>query len=283
MISRGLRLALAICVACTWPFFMAAGESHAELKTRPGPAPNAAALELSTGRNFRIAPLDLELVWIAPGRFTMGSPADEPARNKAEGPQHEVTLTKGFWLGKTEVTQRQYAAVAEANPSRFQAVGDNAPVEEVSWLDAMEFCRQLTEREHAADRLPDGYTFTLPTEAQWEYACRAGTAGAYAGNPEAMAWHKGNSGDSTHPVGTKQPNAWGLHDMYGNVLEWCLDWYGNYKRGAQTDPTGPDSGYFRISRGGSWRVDVFRSASRAGGSPGRRDYTIGFRLALTAK
>jgi formylglycine-generating enzyme required for sulfatase activity len=147
----------------------------------------------------------------------------------------------------------------------------------------MEFCRELTAREHAAGRLPAGYTFTLPTEAQWEYACRAGTTGAFAGNPEAMAWHKGNSGNSTHTVATKQPNAWGLYDMYGNVLEWCLDWYGDYKRGAQADPAGPGSGHFRMSRGGSWRVDVFRSASRAGGSPGRRDYTIGFRLALIAK
>ena len=230
--------------------------------------------------NFRIVDLALELVWISPGTFMMGSPADEPGRDKAEGPVHRVTLTRGFWLGKTEVTQRQYAAVAGDNPSRFKEVGETAPVEEVSWLDAMAYCRRLTERERAAGRLPDGFEFTLPTEAQWEYACRAGTTGAYGGNPEDMAWHKGNSGGTTHPVAGKQPNAWGLYDMYGNVLEWCRDWYGNYPRTAQVDPTGPDSGYFRMARGGSWKVEVFRSATRAGGSAGRRDYTIGFRLAL---
>lgn len=210
----------------------------------------------------------------------MGSPADEPGRNKAEGPQRRVTLTKGFWLGKTEVTQRQYELESGTNPSHFKVAGSAAPVEEVSWLDAITFCRSLTERERLAGRLPEGYGFTLPTEAQWEYACRAGTKGAFAGNPDAMAWYKNNSGDTTHPVASKQPNTWGLYDMYGNVLEWCLDWYGDYPRGDQTDPSGPDSGYFRMARGGSWRVDVFRSASRAGGSAGRRDYTLGFRLAL---
>jgi formylglycine-generating enzyme required for sulfatase activity len=232
--------------------------------------------------NHIIDDLKIELVWIEPGTFTMGSPVDEPGRHKAEGPQVRVSLTKGFWLGKTEVTQRQYEAFTGSNPSRFKNAGPDAPVEEVSWLDAQDFCRKLTERERAAGRLPEGYVFTLPTEAQWEYACRAGTLGAYAGNPEAMGWYKTNSGDTTHPVATKQPNAWGLYDMYGNVLEWCLDWYGDYpRRAALTDPVGPESGYFRMARGGSWRVDGFRSASRAGGSPGRRDYTLGFRLALS--
>jgi formylglycine-generating enzyme required for sulfatase activity len=230
--------------------------------------------------NHVIAHLNLELVWIQPGTFTMGSPPDEPGRHKAEGPQMRVTLTKGFWLGKTEVTQRQYEIETGTNPSHFKAAGNDAPVEEVSWLDAVDFCRKLTERERAAGRLPAGYIFTLPTEAQWEYACRAGTTGAFAGNPDAMAWYKNSSGETTHPAGLKQSNAWGLHDMYGNVLEWCLDWFGDYPRGASTDPTGPDSGYFRMARGGSWRVDVFRSASRGGGSAGRRDYTLGFRLAL---
>jgi formylglycine-generating enzyme required for sulfatase activity len=230
--------------------------------------------------NHVIADLDLELIWINPGTFTMGSPLDEQGRDKAEGPQHRVTLTQGFWLGRTEVTQRQYRAVTGKDPSRFKETGSPAPVEEVSWLDAMEFCRLLTARERGASRLPDDHVFTLPTEAQWEYACRAGTTGAFAGNPDAMAWYKSNSGDTTHPVGQKEPNPWGLYDMYGNVLEWCRDWYGNYPRGERTDPTGPEAGYFRIARGGSWRVEVFRSASRAGGSPGRRDYTMGFRLAL---
>lgn len=221
---------------------------------------------------------------MAPGTFTMGSANDEPERNKAEGPRMTVTLTKGYWLGKTEVTQAQYKAITGTNPSTHKNVGPQAPVERVSWLDAMEFCRKLTARERAAGRLPEGYAFTLPTEAQWEYACRAGTTEAYAGEPNGMAWCNGNSGGTTHPVATKQPNAWGFYDMAGNVLEWCLDWYGDYPGGTVTDPTGPSRGYYRTARGGSWRTDVRlgRSAARAGGSAGRLDYTLGFRLALAA-
>lgn len=233
--------------------------------------------------NRVIDDLNLELIWIVPGVFTMGSPAGEAGRNKAEGPQMTVTLTKGFWLGKTPVTQGQYETVMETNPSHFKKAGREAPVEEVSWIDAMKFCAKLTERERTAGRLPEGYTYTLPTEAQWEYACRAGTTDAYAGNPDEMAWHAGNSGGTTHTVGTKQPNTWGLHDMTGNILQWCFDWYGNYPGGAVTDPTGPATGYYRMARGGCWRmkVDVCRSAARAGGSAGRQDYTLGFRLSLS--
>ena len=234
--------------------------------------------------NRTISDLALELIWIPPGKFTMGSPPDEPNRNQAEGPTVIVTLTKGFWLGKTEVTQAQYAAIAGNNPSHFSDAGKKLPVETVSWLDAMEFCEKLTARERAAGRLPKGFTYTLPTEAQWEYACRAGTTGAYADNPSDVGWNDKNSGGTTHPVGTRPPNAWGLHDMLGNVLEWCYDWYGPYPGGEQTDPTGPDTGYYRMARGGCWRMapEVGRSAARAGGSEGRRDYTLGFRLALTA-
>jgi formylglycine-generating enzyme required for sulfatase activity len=247
----------------------------AEPAAATGPEPTASRA---------IPDLALTLLWVKPGEFTMGSPPDEPNRNKAEGRPRRVTLTTGFWLGKTEVTQSQYEAVDGANPSRFTDAGKDAPVERVSWLDAMAWCKKLTARERGAGRLPKGYAYTLPTEAQWEYACRAGTIGDYAGNPDAMAWHDRNSGETTHLVGRKEPNAWGFHDMSGNVLEWCLDWYGDYPRGAETDPAGPDSGYFRMARGGSWRmkIEVGRSAARAGGSPARRDYTLGFRLALTA-
>jgi formylglycine-generating enzyme required for sulfatase activity len=239
------------------------------------------ASEMATSTRA-IADLKIELLWIEPGTFLMGSPPEEPDRNKAEGPQTRVTLTKGFWLGKTPVTQQQYEAFTGTNPSTLKNAGKDAPVENVSWNDATKFCAALTERERAAGRLPAGYVYTLPTEAQWEYACRAGTTGAFAGEPAAMAWFDVNSGGTTHPVGLKRPNAWGLHDMLGNVLEWCYDWYGDYRGGAVTDPTGPAKGYFRMARGGSWRVgvNVCRSAARSGGSPDRRDYTIGFRLAL---
>lgn len=229
-----------------------------------------------------IEDLGLDLIWVEPGTFLMSSPPDEPERNRAEGVQFSVTLTKGFWLGRTEVTQRQYEAIAGNNPSSFTDVGPDAPAERVSWLDAMDYCRKLTERERAAGRLPEGYVYTLPTEAQWEYACRAGTTGAYSGSPGEMAWCDMNSGETTHRVATRQPNAWGFYDMMGNVLEWCRDWYGDYPRGDQIDPVGPKFGYFRMARGGSWRMPatVGRSAARAGGSAGRRDYTLGFRLAL---
>lgn len=247
------------------------------------PAPLAAAPV--AGRQCRVIPdLSVELIWVEPGSFTMGSGVDEPQRNKAEGLQMSVTLTRGFWLGKTEVTQAQYEAIAGRNPSTLKESGKDAPVEQVSWIDAMAYCEKLTERERAAGRLPEGYVYTLPTEAQWEYAYRAGTTGAYPGEPDAMGWHRGNSGGTTHSVAQKRPNAWGFHDMTGNVLEWCYDWYGDYPGGAVTDPTGPRRGYYRMARGGSWRMDVnvSRSAARAGGSPGRLDYTIGFRLALSA-
>lgn len=230
-----------------------------------------------------ITDLKLDLIWVSPGTFMMGSPLEEPERNKAEGPETQVTFSRGFWLGKTEVTQAQYEAVVGKNPSTFKNVGPAAPVENVSWLDAMTFCRKLNERETAAGRLPEGYAYTLPTEAQWEFADRAGTTGAYPGEPSTMSWNVGNSDGTTHAVAALKPNLWGFYDMSGNVLEWCYDWYGDYPGGAVTDPSGPTHGYYRMARGGSWRTDVLlaRSAARAGGSEGRRDYTIGFRLALT--
>ncbi|MDB6131461.1 MAG: hypothetical protein JWM04_2568 [Verrucomicrobiales bacterium] len=237
---------------------------------------------VSDKANWVVAELKLEMIWVKPGTFTMGSPPDEALRNKAEGPQTEVTLTRGYWLGKTEVTQFQYEAITKTNPSAYRVAGSNAPVDSVSWLDAMKYCEQLTDREKMAGRLPKGYVFTLPTEAQWEYACRAGTTTSYSGDPDAMGWFSENSSEATHTVGTKQANPWGFFDMSGNVLEWCRDWYGDYPGGSAKDPSGPGHGYYRIARGGSWRneIQVGRSAARAGGSPGRIDYTLGFRLAL---
>ena len=259
----------------------------AKLRTRPVVAVAAAlaiiqlgAMPESPPERRVIADLKLELIRVKPGTFTMGSTPDEPDRNKAEGPAMVVTLTQAFWLGKTEVTQAQYEAIAGTNPSMFKN-GKDLPVDGASWIDAMAFCQKLTARERAAGRLGKDESYTLPTEAQWEYACRAGTTDAYAGEPNQLAWSKENSGASTHPVGMKLPNAWGFHDMTGNVLEWCLDWYGDYPGGNVTDPTGPSSGYYRMARGGSWRTEARdgRSAARAGGSPGRVDYTLGFRLA----
>ncbi len=271
------------------------------------PAERRVAAELAAKRakNARtIADLKLDLVWIAPGTFRMGAPTQHPVvrwfyetREKLahtpdpgglsddnEWPVTWVTLTQPFWLGRTEVTQAQWAAVMGSNPS---GLSGNArwPVESVTWDDTMEFCRKLTERERAAGRLPAGYAFTLPTEAQWEYACRAGTTGDYAGDISTMAWNEKTATHSaTHTVGTKQANAWGLSDMSGNVWEWCLDWYGAYRGGEVTNPRGPATGTTRVIRGGCWADPVFtgRSAFRSGRSLGPVDFHFGFRLALSA-
>ena len=164
-------------------------------------------------------------------------------------------------MGKYEVTQEQYEQVMGVNPAHLK--GAKNPVERVTWNSAVEFCRRLSAKT--------GRTMRLPTEAEWEYAARAGSTGARYGDLDSVAWYKGNSGKSTHTVGKKKPNAWGLYDMLGNVWEWCHDWKGDYPSGAVKDPTGPQAGLYRVSRGGSWcryARDV-RAASRRGDAPDR--------------
>ncbi len=209
----------------------------------------------------------------------MGSPESEEGHDDRET-QHCVTLTEGFWLGKYEVTQAQWKSVMGSNPSHF--TGDNLPVENVSWNDCQEFIRKVNAE---AERQFGGEA-RLPTEAEWEYACRAGSTGAFAGTGDlgSMGWYDGNSGSKTHPVGQKRPNAWGFYDMHGNVWEWCSDRAGAYPGGSVTDPAGAASGGSRVLRGGGW--DNFardcRSASRAGVNPGSRDGDSGFRLARSS-
>ena len=234
--------------------------------------------------------VSLDMIWIKPGTFMMGSPENELGRSDDEV-QHQVTLTKGYWLGKYEVTQAQYEAVTGSNPANFK--GSNRPVENVNWFDAVNFCEKLTEIEKAAGRLPEGYEYTLPTEAQWEYACRAGTAAALnsgknlsdeseCSEMDEVGWYGYNSDNETHSVGQKMPNAWGLYDMHGNVWEWCLDKYEDYPTSSVTDPVGPDTGVHRVKRGGS--LDLIagscRSAYRNSYSPEGRDFIFGFRVAL---
>ncbi|MBQ7188204.1 MAG: formylglycine-generating enzyme family protein [Kiritimatiellae bacterium] len=218
---------------------------------------------------------EMRFRWCPAGTFTMGSPESEDGRDGDET-QHQVTLTRGFWLGETPVTQKQWKSVMGDNPSVFK--GANLPVEEVSWNDCQEFIQKVNAALNCGAR--------LPTEAEWEYACRAGTSGAYGGTGELdeMGWYDKNSGDKTHPVGQKKPNAWGLYDMHGNVWEWCSDWYGDYPSGSVTDPTGPSSGSSRVLRGGSWGCNArdCRSASRGRDYPGFRDYYGGFRLLCSA-
>jgi formylglycine-generating enzyme required for sulfatase activity len=191
-----------------------------------------------------------------------------------------VILTRPFWLGRTEVTQAQWQAIMGGNPSNFK--GEDLPVDNVSWDDAMEFCRKLTERERAAGHLPKGYAYTLPTEAQWEYACRAGTTGDHAGDLDVLAWYNRNSGGTPHPVGTKQVNEWGLYDMEGNVWELCADWLDDYPGGDVTNPKGPSwsLGDARVIRGGSWANSALEGAHRDGNPTGDRSPNLGFRLAL---
>lgn len=218
----------------------------------------------------------LEMVWIPPGSFWMGSPESETGRN-ADETQHTVNLTRGFYIAKYELTQAQWSAVMNTNPSSFQ--GNNRPVEKVSWIEARDFINALNAKKIGA--------FRLPTEAEWEYACRAGTTARYYWGNDPLykllsdyMWYDINSDLSTHDVGGKIPNAWGLYDMLGNVFEWCSDYYGPYSPNTQLDPTGPDSGTERVRRGGSWytQADSCRLATRGQLSNVMRSKYLGFRL-----
>ena len=224
-----------------------------------------------------IEDLAMRLMPIAPGRFTMGSNAGD----EDEKPVHAVVISRNFWLGQTEVTQAQWAAVMASNPSYFK--GENLPVEQVGLEECLEFCRKLTERERSAGRLSPEYAYRLPVEAEWEYACRAGTTSEFAGNLNAMVWQKDNSGGTTHPVGQKQPNAWGLYDMHGNVWEWCGDLKRTYTSAVVIDPVGEEAGPYHAYRGGSWfyGAALCRSALRTNGAAGVRGYILGFRVALS--
>ena len=201
--------------------------------------------------------------------------------------KHSVTLTRDFWLGKYEVTQGEYAALMGKNPSRFP--GDpNRPVEKLSYFDAVSYCSALTKRERDAGRLPVGYEYRLPSEAEWEYACRAGTTNLFSfgdavTEADQYAWTAENSQAITHPVGQKRPNPWGLHDVHGNVWEWCLDWFEKYPAANVTDPSGPTNGKFKVFRGGGLNNDIefARSANRFMMSPSNGIYFVGFRVALS--
>jgi formylglycine-generating enzyme required for sulfatase activity len=221
----------------------------------------------------------IEMVWCPPGEFWMGSPEDEAGRFEEEK-QHRVTLTRGFWMAKTETTQGKWEAIAGDNPSEFK--GEDFPVETVSWDDVEGWIGKMNEKTP----MPSGWKWSLPTEAQWEYACRAGTETAFAGTGELdeMGWYSANVGTSTEPVGTKKANDWGLHDMHGNVREWCADWHEYYEDGPVTDPENIESEFVgvRVCRGGAlWdSAKKCRSAMRDGILPADRYHFLGFRPAL---
>ena len=223
--------------------------------------------------------IGMKLRLIPAGEFMMGSPGTESDRDDDET-QHRVRITKPFYMGVTEVTQEQYQKVMGSNPSKFK--GPQNPVELVSWAEAVEFCRKLSAMP--AEKTA-GHVYRLPTEAEWEYACRSGTTTAYGFGDDASrlgdyGWFRSNSDSSTHPVGEKKPNAWGLYDMHGGVYEWCQDWYGAYPSGSATDPTGATSGSHRVIRGGSWisSARYCRSATRYWRTPGYRNNLLGFRV-----
>ena len=253
--------------------------------------------------------LGMTFVYIEAGSYTMGSPSDEPGRGYDET-QHYVSLSKGYFIQTTEVTQGQWKEIMGRNPSRFSNCGDDCPVEQVSWNDVQSFIEKLNQKEMM-------HTYRLPTEAEWEYAARSGTSTALYNGPieilgkhnapalDAIAWYGGNSCVSydggyncsswsdkqyscsncgTHQVGLKHANAWGLYDMIGNVREWCSDWYGSYPSSTVEspviDPVGPESGSYRVYRGGSWNsyAKFCRSALRFSFRPGLTDNYLGFRL-----
>jgi formylglycine-generating enzyme required for sulfatase activity len=252
-----------------------------------------------TPTSHTVASISMDMIFCPPGTFTMGSPTTEAGRG-ADETQHEVTLTHGFYLGKYEVTQAQYETVMTGNSEGLNAKPSNwpnnndRPVEKVSWNDVQVFLSRLNDMEEVAGRLPTGWKYVLPTEAQWEYACRAGTTTAYSWGNDINssranynwdgAHNTGNDFKQTRNVGKYAANPWGFFDMQGNVWEWVSDWKANYPGGAQTNPEGPASGSRRVKRGGSWFCDgsFLRSAKRGYGTPSYRNYDLGFRVGFQA-
>ena len=239
----------------------AEAKSKAEVEAEATETLRTGVVTLSNG-------VQLKMIKVEPGSFL-----------RDDG--NTVTLTKPYYLGETEVTQAQWRAVMGNNPSRFQ--GDSRPVEQVSWNEAMAFCKKLNEQGKA----PRGWKFTLPTEAQWEFAARGGNKSkgyTYSGSNDVddVAWYWENSGKETHTVRQKGANELDLYDMSGNVWEWCLDRYGSYSSGAVTDPQGQQDGSNRVLRGGGWNgIALYcRSAYRYGSYPDDRYFSGGFRLAL---
>ncbi len=239
---------------------------------------------------FRLQPLSLEApsnyVWVQPGEFLMGSPDTEPNRFNDEGPQHSVTIENGFWLSAYEVTQRDYGNVMKNNPSRANG-NPEFPVENVSWFEAVLYCQRLTEQAEANGTLPPGFEYRLPTEAEWEYACRAGTTTAFSfGETSSLlgnfGWWADNSGAHPMNVGQLSANDWGLYDMHGNVFEWTLSPYAAYPGGQVRDRKVD----YRAIRGGAFICPdyICRAATRLESAPSiSRSWLTGFRVALAKR
>jgi formylglycine-generating enzyme required for sulfatase activity len=267
-LSRGtvaLGAAGLVCAAgLAWYVLSRPSQSAPSVPPAARSQPVLATQTYSAGET-KVNPKDnLRYVWIPPGQFMMGCSPGDLECDGDEKPAHEVNISHGFWMGQTEVTERAYQSVSgRPNPSYFN--GDDLPVERVTWEDAQSYCEAVGMR--------------LPTEAEWEYAARAGNTAARYGNLADIAWYKANSSGKTHPVAHKSPNAWGLYDMLGNVWEWCSDWYDRYPTGQQQDPTGPKSGTQKVVRGGAWSSSprYVRVSTRDRVEPSIRNIDVGFR------
>ena len=268
--------------AVTKPKPAAKPKAKPKAKTKPAPRRNNTSHSGSTSSTVSLSAelnkLINNMVYVSSGTFTMGGTSEQGSdAYDDEKPTHNVTLSS-YYICKYEVTQALWRAVMGSNPSNFK--GDNLPVECVSWNDCQTFINRLNSYT--------GRNFRLPTEAEWEFAARGGNYSRhykYSGSNYIgdVAWYDDNSGNRTHPVGTKQPNELGLYDMSGNVYEWCSDWYGSYSSYSQSDPTGPNSGSYRVKRGGSWGggAGFCRSSSRNYFTPGFGSYDLGLRLVLS--
>ena len=252
-------------------------KSEPKPKPKPKPTPKVSSSYTDDGIMFSIGNVRFEMVRVEGGTFTMGATAEQGSDAYSdEKPTHQVTLSS-YSIGKTEVTQALWQAVMGSNPSYFK--GSNLPVEEVSWEDCQTFIRKLNALT--------GKTFRLPTEAEWEYAARGGNKSRgykYSGSNTLsnVAWYDDNSADKTHPVATKASNELGIYDMTGNVWEWCSDWYGSYSSSSQYNPTGSNTGSYRVYRGGSWSSNAWgcRISNRNYHTPTDSHYNLGLRLAL---
>lgn len=254
-----------------------------------GPATPVVASNVQTDY-VKLGKLRLAVVHIPPGKFLMGTDqvirADDfwkacsscSPRNDAERPVHQVTITRDFWMGQFDVTQGQWQELMGSNPASCKAAGLDAPVEQVTWRDVQAFIAKLNAAQ-------DQWTVRLPTEAEWEYAARAGTTGEAYGPLDEIAWYRANGSGTTHPVGKKRPNPFGLYDMLGNVWQWCQDWFGPYSAETSTDPQGAAKGDRRVTRGGCFYCDAVheRAARRNRDLEDHSSRSIGFRIVATPR